>query len=117
MSIKKIILYSGLVTTLAVGIKLYNENKHLKSSVKASVSYGLKNQGDSEIENKIEMLIKKNVSEEIEVTVHQETDYLQVNAVQKYHGLFPNLFQNNLYEIEVTYYGYLVDNDIIIHKE
>lgn len=34
MSIKKIILYSGLVTTLAVGLKLYNENKHYHRFIK-----------------------------------------------------------------------------------
>ena len=34
MSIKKIILYSGLVTTLAVGVKLYNENKHYHKFMK-----------------------------------------------------------------------------------
>ena len=37
MSIKKIILYSGLVTTLAVGVKLYNENKEVIDLAVASI--------------------------------------------------------------------------------
>ena len=96
---------------------LYNENRSLEGITKESVSYGLKNQDDIDIENKIEILVKKNKERVSDIIIHKEKDYLQVQVVEKYSGLFPFLFQNSLYEIEVTYYGYLEDGSIVIHKE
>lgn len=96
---------------------LYNESRSLEGITKESVSYGLKNQDDIDIENKIEMLVKTNKEKLSDITIHKEKDYLQVQVVEKYSGLFPFLFQNSLYEIEVTYYGYLEDGSIVIHKE
>lgn len=105
-----------LALVIDVGL-LYIEDKHLESSVRECVLYGLENRDDYEISNKIESLIEKNTSDDVKITIHDDGEHLQVSVVQKYQGLFPFLFKNNIYEIEVTYYGYLLEGNVVIQKE
>lgn len=96
---------------------LYYEDKKLENTVKESVSYGLKHQSDVDIEEKIKNLAHKNIDSIKDITIYQEENYIQVTVVEKYKGLFPYLFKNNIYEIENTYYGYLSEGKTVINKE
>ncbi|MBE6160301.1 MAG: hypothetical protein E7157_04570 [Lactobacillales bacterium] len=49
MLIKKIVVYGGLITTLAAGLKIYNENKHYNHFIKEIERHETSNFHDSEI--------------------------------------------------------------------
>ena len=96
---------------------LYRENKHLESSIKDGLYYGLNNANLVNVKEKTEELIRKNVDDIEEIKIQKNEDYLQIYVRKDYKGLFSFLFQNNIYKIESTYYGYKTDGKIIINKE
>lgn len=99
-----------LALVVDVGL-LYKEKKHLDSSLKAATKYGLKHITDASVKEKVETLILENVGDTSEINVVIEDDAITTSIKENYNGIFKMLFKNNIYEIEISYYGYMDDNN------
>ncbi len=96
---------------------LYNEDKHIESSIKEAIQYGLENINDIDIKNKIEVLISKNIKDTSSIIVNIDNEYIYVTVEKTYSGNFKSLFKNNIYGIHNSFYGYINDNKLVISKE
>lgn len=99
-----------LALVVDVGL-LYKEKKHLDSSLKSATKYGLKHIIDASVKEKVETLILENVGDTSEINVVIEDKTITTSIKENYNGIFKMLFKNNIYEIEISYYGYMDDNN------
>lgn len=99
-----------LALVVDVGL-LYKEKKHLDSSLKDATKYGLKHITDASVKEKVETLILENVGDTSEINVVIEDNTITTSVKENYNGIFKMLFKNNIYEIEISYYGYMDDNN------
>ena len=96
---------------------LYTEDKKIESSINETIEYGLQHISDNTIEEKIISLLNSNIKEISKTETKVEDGYIYINVEKQYQGMFKFLFENNIYEINNSYHGYLNDGKIIINKE
>lgn len=115
-----IVLLPALLTLLTLVIDLgllYSEDKHIESSMKEAIEYGLKHQSDADISEQITQLLNQNISDIDNIEIEKQENYLQIKVEKEYVGLFQGLFSNNIYDIYNSYYGYINEGQQIINKE
>ena len=96
---------------------LYTEDKKIESSINETIEYGLQHISDNTIEEKMISLLNSNIKEISKTETKVEDGYIYINVEKQYQGMFKFLFENNIYEINNSYHGYLNDGKIIINKE
>ena len=90
-----------------------NKQKNI-NEIKNTITYGLKNINDSDLNQKLNNLLDKNIKSK--TTLKIENNTITINLKYKEKSIFPNIIKKN-YPIDLTYKGYLDNEKIIIVKE
>ena len=90
-----------------------NKQKNI-NEIKNTITYGLKNINDSDLNQKLNNLLDKNIK--TKTTLKIENNTITINLKYKEKSIFPNIIKKN-YPIDLTYKGYLDNEKIIIVKE
>lgn len=109
-----ILLIPVFLTLFALVIDLgmlYKEKKHIDSSLKTATNYGLKHITEIDVKDKVETLIYKNINDTSNVDVSIIDNTITTSVKKNYSGIFKLLFKNNIYEIDLSYYGYIDDDN------
>ncbi len=107
------ILIALFIFIFEVGSLAVMVNKY-EMEIKDTISYGLNHLDEEDLEDKLLNLLKANIDGEITLKIDNEV--IQINVKDKYEALFQKIF-TNVFEINITYQGYISGDDIIIQKE
>ncbi|MBR3362353.1 MAG: pilus assembly protein [Bacilli bacterium] len=90
-----------------------NKQKNI-NEVKSIITYGLKNIDDDNLNQKLNTLLNKNIGTKASLSIDNNTIKINLNYKEK--SIFPSIIKNS-YQVNLTYKGYLDNENIIIIKE
>lgn len=108
-----------LCLTIDLG-RLLIEKRKIENVIKDAIKYELNiNENDTEIsKNRLTNTIIKNIKnvkiKNIDISSNQ---VITISIYKQSEGIFTNLFKNDLFDINLTYKGYMDNSNIVIKKE
>ena len=90
-----------------------NKQKNI-NEVKSIITYGLKNIDDDNLNQKLNTLLNKNIGTKASLSIDNNTIKINLNYKEK--SIFPSIIKDS-YQVNLTYKGYLDNENIIIIKE
>lgn len=108
-----------LCLTIDLG-KLLIEKRKIENVIKDAIKYELNiNENDTEIlKNRLTNNIIKNVKnvkiKNIDIT---NNNVITISIYKQSEGIFTKIFKNDLFDINLTYKGYMDNSNIVIKKE
>ena len=107
------VLFILIAVIYDLGSLEINKTKNI-NEIKSAITYGLKNIDDSDIEQKLNTILDKNLKGT--KTLYIENNTIKVNIKYKEKSIFPSIIKKN-YLIDITYKGYIDNGKITITKE
>ncbi len=105
-----LLLIAGVVD---IGNFLTIKNTY-ENEVKSTINYGLKHLEDENIYQKISDLLDSNIEGEKEIDIQNETIKIKVKTPVT--SVFSNIVSFD-YQIDISYIGYMDNDEIIVRKE
>lgn len=108
-----------LCLTIDLG-RVLIEKRKIENVIKDAIKYELNiNENDTEIsKNRLTNTIIKNIKnvkiKNIDISSNQ---VITISIYKQSEGIFTNLFKNDLFDINLTYKGYMDNSNIVIKKE
>ena len=90
--------------------------KNMTDTLKTSIYYGLEHIDEEDVSEKIEYLLNKNIKNIFKREVEIKDRTIKISLIVDVDGNFKNLFKQNIYRIDLKYYGY-IENETIKIKE
>ena len=88
-------------------------NKY-ETEIKDTIEYGLNNLDQENLKENLTNLLKANIDGDI--TIEINNGVIKINVKQKYKTLYNKLF-NSSFDLDITYSGYIENDNMIIKKE
>jgi len=78
------------------------KKRQVINTVDEALEYALKHKEDEEIEQKVTFLLKKNIEDVDNLKIEIKDNNIKINIKVKLYSKFEKIFDNDLYEIEIT---------------
>lgn len=109
-----VFLLFGIVVDVGLS---YTEKRKLDNTTKMTIEYGLENIEKENIKTEMVDLLKKNIENIDEATIHIENDLIRINISSHYDSIFVGIFRKDQYQIISKYKGYNQNGVITVIKE
>ncbi len=100
-----------ILTLVAEMGYMHIEKKNISSNTYTAVEYYLENLDDLQIDNKVRLLLNKNINDIDDIEIKNTDDYVEISVTKKYKGIYNKILDDN--EIIITYRGLKKNNKII----
>lgn len=95
------------------------EKRKMDNTVVEVIKYTLNNMGNDEnlIKEKASQLLNANIKNLGQIIINISNNNVNIKTIKYEEGIFTGFFREKVYEISSSYYGYIIENEIVINKE